>query len=281
MLRRVKRGEWQSLDHDIDLFVAKSLGEQVEADVLYHYTSLDAAESILKSRSIWAKEARKAKGGERDLEAATPMVLDVLKQIGRERQGGAREACGHAIDIYDRAKISEIAKVFVACFTANGDNEAMWSDEFGCGGRGVAIGFQMLRSVRETILERDSGSLWCKVRYTLEPQRSELKACLDSLLIALSHELSCIRAEKLPRLRAVSGLGIRVCAVVQDAKRGQARCKPYEVLEARGVALPNLGFRDVMSPRVHPRADAVQMQLSQRTAGVDRCSEPAGGALDC
>lgn len=136
-----------ALDKKLDRIVIEALTPTPLSQVLTHYTqNFDTVVEILRSRELWATDCMKARGGEQDLEVVTPRVKEVLEDLVKEYPDQwITKALNEVREDYDKKKLSEQVRIFVACLTQDSDNFQMWESEFGARGSGAAVQFNMLK----------------------------------------------------------------------------------------------------------------------------------------
>jgi hypothetical protein len=115
-------------------------------ETLTHVTgSFEALESILESRSIWARPATDVKGDNAELSLGEELALDVARRMrAAERRPHACLALDEFLACYSRERISVKAEVFIACFTPRAA-DVHWKT-YGGGAEGFAITFNILRA---------------------------------------------------------------------------------------------------------------------------------------
>lgn len=130
------------LDTDLDGIVAESYVAS-PPDTLYHYTKMEGAKGILRSRSIWATR-HDCTNDVAELRTADSAVVDIAQDL--HRRGSDRrtqELLAYILRDYDRFKASRFLPAYLACFSTVRDSPAQWW--YGDQGRGLCIGFRVLR----------------------------------------------------------------------------------------------------------------------------------------
>jgi len=113
--------------------------------VLYHYTTWAGAEGILTTKQFWAT-AHDCTNDQAELTSADSVILEVASELESTVGGAARELIGLLLKNYSRSKVTEIAPVYLACFSEARDQGSQW-EAYADKGRGLCLGIRVLGEV--------------------------------------------------------------------------------------------------------------------------------------
>jgi hypothetical protein len=111
---------------------------------LSHVTgTIEALESILKSRSIWAARSTEVRGDDSELRTGEELAENVARELMTTAlRPLAQKAMQEFLAALPSERISKKAKVYIACFTDEID-ESHWRT-YGGAGSGIAITFNVV-----------------------------------------------------------------------------------------------------------------------------------------
>lgn len=110
--------------------------------VLYHYTDWGGARGIISNQHIW-ETAHDCVNDDHELESAHGVILEEAHKLLRKSGGAATRSLYHFIEAYKRLKISNMKKVYMACFSSARDDEYQWKN-YAADGRGLCLGIRVL-----------------------------------------------------------------------------------------------------------------------------------------
>jgi hypothetical protein len=120
-------------------------GHDIATVPLFHYTDAAGLSGIMAKKQVWASHVRHLNDrdelfiGERIVEAeAKRLLADVSAYPWQEW------FLKNFIQIHESARLSQIAEIFVASFSENGDSLPQWRG-YGSNGSGYSIGFHGFR----------------------------------------------------------------------------------------------------------------------------------------
>jgi len=128
-------------DSRLDQLVVEPFREDPPG-VLYHYTTWAGAERILTTKQFWAT-AHDCTNDLAELTSADSVVLEVASEVESTVKGPARELIRLLLKHYSRSKVTEIAPVFLACFSEARDQDSQW-EAYADKGRGLCLGIRVL-----------------------------------------------------------------------------------------------------------------------------------------
>jgi hypothetical protein len=166
-----------SLEDNFRPVVNGAFGDK-EPDVLCHYSwSMDNIVSILRSGEVWAFDCRSARGGTRDLEVATSVIVGVLGELASEQPGRWSRLCSLLQRDYERGlKFADHDTIYVACFCASPNNPRMWNSDFGGFGAGANVQIEM--PAEERLGRPEWGTGFYRVEYDPAVLRQRVKAAM-------------------------------------------------------------------------------------------------------
>ena len=115
---------------------------QPSHSVLYHYTTWKGAAGILSSQRFWAT-AHNCTNDEAELTSADDIIVEVASQLRGDVPNPAVSLLDRFISDYPGTRLSEVAQIYLTCFTLAGDEEKQWVS-YGDNGRGVCLGVRVL-----------------------------------------------------------------------------------------------------------------------------------------
>ena len=130
-----------SFDRRLDQLVVEPFRED-PPDVLYHYTTWTGAEGILTTRQFWAT-AHDCTNDPAELTSADSVILEVASELETTVEEPARGLIRLLLKNYSRSKVTEIAPVYLACFSEARDQGGQW-EAYADKGRGVCLGVRIL-----------------------------------------------------------------------------------------------------------------------------------------
>ena len=157
-------------EQDLDAIV-NSFASDREPEVLYHYTTWDGAEGILKSRQVWVS-AHDCTNDDAELHSADEIILSVARDLHSCFGSRAQAALTPFLDNYTTSHVTNLASHYLACFSEARDKESQWrcyADQ----GRGLCLGIRLLREEKPP-----SGNplcRWLRVDYSQDSWKSRLK----------------------------------------------------------------------------------------------------------
>jgi hypothetical protein len=129
-----------------DIFDRALRGTGVEdPPILYHYTTWEGAEGILRAQRFRAT-AHGCTNDPAELTSADAEILDSLRTREAVARPMARKVLRLFLDTYPIARLSASPRVYLACFSTARDHEHQWR-EYGDRGRGVCLGLRLFGGV--------------------------------------------------------------------------------------------------------------------------------------
>ena len=111
--------------------------------VLYHYTSWQGAEGILKTNTIWAT-SHDCTNDPAEIVAADETILKVARELRDGVKGpSSRDVLTKFIDNYPGLHVAKMVQIYLACFSVARDDRNQWC-AYADHGRGVALGLRVL-----------------------------------------------------------------------------------------------------------------------------------------
>ncbi len=143
LFRQFKSGSRlrDELDRSLDRVVGDSFRE-APPDTLYHYTSWNGAEGILRHQLFWAT-AHDCTNDPAELKTADAIVMNVAQRLKDELKGVCSEFLQLLIEGLPKTNVTKVAHIYLACFSAARDKASQWS-AYGDNGRGVCLAFPLL-----------------------------------------------------------------------------------------------------------------------------------------
>lgn len=117
--------------------IAKQLYSEHPTDVLYHYTSLDAIDGIVGSKSLWATDIRYFSDAAEMRHTVELLRFEIGQRI--DQKGSNAKMLGQFREWLSH-RLTAGHMLFVASFTANGNLLSQWRG-YCPHGRGISLGF--------------------------------------------------------------------------------------------------------------------------------------------
>lgn len=131
----------QELDRDLDAIIDRAFRE-TPPPVLYHYTSLDAAESIIRSQTFWLT-SHACTNDPAEMKSAEQVIRETA-EAWRGRSGTVADASiDSLLSVWREHHITSKFNLGLACFSASRDKESQWMS-YADKGRGVCLGLRIL-----------------------------------------------------------------------------------------------------------------------------------------
>lgn len=140
--------------------------------VLYHYTSWEAAENIIRSQRFWAT-AHDGANDKEELVYADTTILDVARRLEATANGTARRILRLFLKTYEYTRIGAARRAYLVCFSQKRDDPNQWC-EYGANGAGVCLGLRLFGIPDPAIPDLATGFLptLCQGSATSEPEPS-------------------------------------------------------------------------------------------------------------
>src|SRR5438876_2951846 len=107
---------------------------------LYHYTSWEAAEQIIRSQRFWAT-AHDCTNDREELEYADATIIAAAASAEIRTSGLSRRLIRLFRKSYSSTRISASRRTYLVCFSRHRDDPDQWK-EYGQNGAGVCLGFR-------------------------------------------------------------------------------------------------------------------------------------------
>jgi hypothetical protein len=141
-------------------------------DILYHYTSWEAAENILRSQRFRAS-AHDCTNDSRELIAADATILDAARAIDATSSSSVvRRILRLFLKTYEDTRIGKLRRTYLVCFSQLRDDPTQWW-EYGAKGQGVCLGLRLfdvphpnIPELATTFLRLNTGNSSCATRLT-------------------------------------------------------------------------------------------------------------------
>lgn len=95
--------------------------------VLYHYTSWEAAENIIRSQRFWAT-AHDGTNDKEELVYADTTILDVARRLEATANGTARRILRLFLKTYEYTRIGAARRAYLVCFSQKRDDPNQWCE---------------------------------------------------------------------------------------------------------------------------------------------------------
>lgn len=109
--------------------------------ILYHYTSWDAAEKIIRSQRFRAT-AHDCTNDKEELTYADTTILDAARALEQTSSGIARRVLRLFLKTYEYTRIGATKRTYLVCFSEERDDPHQWC-EYGANGTGVCLGLRL------------------------------------------------------------------------------------------------------------------------------------------
>lgn len=149
--------------------------------ILYHYTTWEAAEKIIRSQRFWAT-AHDCTNDEEELVYADKTILDVARAVESTANGMARRILHLFGKTYERTRIGAAKRVYLVCFSQECDDLNQWRD-YGANGAGVCLGIRLFHIPVPAIPDLTTGIM--PIQYGDQPLRAKVEAWQTQLVEAL------------------------------------------------------------------------------------------------
>lgn len=150
--------------------------------VLYHYTSMAGALSILESQKFWAT-AHDCTNDKGELLSANATILDVVRRLRTKTFNLPERALTLFLQNYEKEMIAKIRTAYLCCFSVARDDAQQWQ-RYGFDGKGVCLG---LRIINESGPEsKETFSRLLEVTYSEDALRQWFSETLEEICSALS-----------------------------------------------------------------------------------------------
>lgn len=248
--------------------------------VLTHVTqTIDSLESILGSQRIWARRSLEVRGDDAELRVGEDLIRAVARDLlKRERRPFARTALEAFLSVYPQERISQKAKVFLACFTTDVDDNH-WNT-YGNSSSGFAISFNVVPPQRPPDPELDLALT--RVLYDPDEVKGRVRAAFKraftlAQLAQPLHRAGWAATAVLPKiLRLAATFAIqtkhrrfanetewRLVSVPLPSAQHRIELVPFEhvAVELNAGAHPNL--REVRIGPMHPAPDSAIARIAE------------------
>jgi hypothetical protein len=169
---------------DLDKIVDRTWRSPAGGEVIYHYTSYENAEKILRSRSFWLTSHR-CTNDAGELRSADKRIASEATTMFATRQGRASRSILQAfVDGYTEQRVDQKLTAYLACFSLEGDDRCMWY-RYGGAGRGLCLGIKVIDEAlpnvvglgRGMIVVSYQGESWIQA---VRERFTEVCDCVDS-----------------------------------------------------------------------------------------------------
>lgn len=109
---------------------------------IYHYTNWKGLDGIVTSKRFWATDYR-CTNDLAELTTADALVAEIARKLLKQAGPVARDVLDVLLKNYGNWKITKVAAVFLACFSAARDKPSQWKRYGECGG-GFCLGIRVL-----------------------------------------------------------------------------------------------------------------------------------------
>jgi hypothetical protein len=179
-------------------------------EVLYHYTSWQAAESIVGSQKFWAT-AHDSTNDPAELVTADATMLDAFRSALSHASGMTAEVLRLFLDRYEQLRLSASARCYLVCFSERRDDLHQWR-EYGQRGDGVCLGLRLFRIPEPRVAELTSAFM--PVEYREVEWRRKFGAWLDEFMRIMSTAEATDRTRQL----ALDTLAVNTAAFALTVK---------------------------------------------------------------
>jgi hypothetical protein len=161
---------------------------RIPPPILWHYTSLEGFQGIVRQQALWATDIRYLNDVSEFIHAS-----ELFKEQISKRQAGASNAesvfLGQATDLIENVYSLSQTKVFVTSFSTSNDQLSQWR-AYGSGAKGVSLGFNLRRlQIAEA---KTSASVFAPCIYSNRQKIAMIDSWLDAYL-ELLHQMLAIR----------------------------------------------------------------------------------------
>lgn len=139
---------------------------------LYHYTSWEAAEKIVRSQRFWAT-AHDCTNDKEELIYADATILDAARALEPTSRGIARRVLRLFLKTYEHTRIGATKRTYLVCFSEKRNDPHQWC-EYGTNGAGVCLGLRLFGIPHPAIPDLATGFL--PIQYGDQQLRDKLDA---------------------------------------------------------------------------------------------------------
>ena len=150
---------------------------RLEHNVLYHYTSSEVFEKIVKNHT-WRFSSI---NGTNDLSEDLNLYVRQLLSDKYLIQNISDDAKNEILDHIDIDNYYEFKNYFIACFSSEYDDLGQWRTSYGDYGRGVCIGINPKFFTNNLYLEKPDNLGWVDIVYDLQTQKQRLAKITSKL----------------------------------------------------------------------------------------------------
>jgi hypothetical protein len=209
--------------------------------ILYHYTSWDAAESILRSQRIRAT-AHDCTNDEAELTSADETIREAVRAAEETAQAAVtRRVLGLFLRTYEISRIGASRRAYLACFSTARDDSHQW-DRYGNRGAGVCLGLRLFKIPSPRLAGITTSFM--PVDYREDALREKVDKWLHRFVDAMDQAEDIERNWRL----AIDSLNVSAAAWALCAKR--AKWEPEQ--EVRAIYLAREGSRIIPVEEVRP-----------------------------
>ena len=223
---------FEKYDRRLDRLVDPGGEPADQPSVLYHYTTWEGFEGILKSQEFWAFDHRDMKDP-RELRPAEDAIKNVLAEMQATTDGPLRDLVDLVSASYPMRLAADFVIVYLTCFSRARDKFYFWEQR----NEGVCLGIPVLRNEQLPTVPK-LGRQMMKVEYEFSGWREDLRACFRKMLDAYAAFLAEPQKwDLLPRMTELTKNAFeRFAAKTSIASKDRI---PYEAEEEwRYIALP-------------------------------------------
>lgn len=202
--------------------------------ILYHYTTCQAAESILRSQQFRAS-AHDCTNDKAELASADATILDAVRQARENTQGIlTRRVLGLFLDTYQDLRLGASRRAYLVCFSTTRDDPYQWC-RYGARGNGVCLGLRLFGIPQPRIEGVATG--FFPVDYRESHLRNKIHDWLQEFVA------TCDRAEDIEHNWRLAIDALNVTAAAWALASKQAEWEPER--EVRAIFLAREGCRIV------------------------------------
>jgi hypothetical protein len=161
---------------------AKQARKHKGPHVLYHYTTWEAAESIIASQKFRAT-AHNCTNDPGELTSADATILEAFRAAHARATGMTARLIRLFLESYEHSRISSSRRCYLICFSQTRDDPHQWS-EYGGRGTGVCLGLRLFEIPSPKVPEL--ASQFMPVQYLESDWRSKFDEWLDAFVEVFS-----------------------------------------------------------------------------------------------
>ena len=150
--------------------------------LLYHYTGLEAAESIISSQRFHAT-AHDCTNDEAELTSADATILEALAAAETRATGLTAQILRAFAESYTSSRISASPRTYLVCFSETRDDPHQWC-RYGGRSAGVCLGLRLFEIPEPTVPEL--ATQFMPVQYDPAEWRSKIDKYLDDVIDMLA-----------------------------------------------------------------------------------------------